>query len=91
MKISFKPSFVKDFKVLTVEIKVEVRKICTGIFPKLQNLADFKEYRIKKMSGFSKYYRIRIGDYRIGFKKEAGLNIIFMRVKHRKDIYKVFP
>lgn len=91
MRISFKPSFIKDFKSLPPEIKIEVRKICTGIFPKLKNLFDFQEYRIKKISGFSKYYRIKIKDYRIGFKKEADLRICFMRVKHRKDIYKVFP
>ncbi len=91
MKISFKPSFIKDFKSLPPEIKIEVRRICVVIFPKVKNLFDFQEYRIKKISGFSKYYRIKIGDYRIGFKKEASSEIYFMRVKHRKDIYKFFP
>lgn len=90
MNISFKPSFVKDFKSLPFEIKTEVRKICIVIFPKLKNLFDFKEYPIKKISGFQKYYRIKIGDYRIGLKKETS-DICFVRVKHRKDIYKVFP
>lgn len=91
MVISFKPSFIKDFKSLPMEIKIETRRICTDIFPKLKNLFDFQEYRIKKISGFSKYYRIKIDNYRIGFKKESGSEICFMRVKHRKDIYKVFP
>lgn len=91
MNISFKPSFAKDFKSLPLEIKNEVRKICVNIFPKLKSLFDFKEYPIKKISGFAKYYRIKIGDYRIGFKKETVSDICFMRVKHRKDIYKIFP
>ncbi len=91
MNVSFKPSFLKDFKSLPPEIKVEVRKVCVIIFPTLDNLFDFHEYPIKKISGFPKYYRIKVGDYRIGFKKESSSEICFMRVKHRKDIYKIFP
>ena len=91
MNVSFKPSFVRDFKSLPLEVKNEVRRICSVMFPNLKNMLDFKEYSIKKISGFSKYYRIKMGDYRIGFKKEAGVDICFMRVKHRKDIYKIFP
>lgn len=91
MNVSFKPSFIKDFKSLPPEIKTKVRKICVNTFPNLKNSFDFQEYPIKKISGFSEYYRIKIGDYRIGFKKETDSDICFMRVKHRKDIYKVFP
>jgi len=69
----------------------EVRYICVDVFPKLKTLQNFQEYRIKFIKGFKNYYRIRIGDYRIGFKKAEGENIEFMRVKHRKDIYKHFP
>lgn len=91
MKVFFKNSFIKDFSDLPVGIKNEVRMICVDIFPKLENTASFKEHNIKKISGFSKYYRIRIGEYRIGFKKDTDNSIVFMRVKYRKDIYKVFP
>ena len=91
MNISFKPSFIKDFKSLPSELKNEVRKICADTFPSIKSVFDFKKYPVKKISGFSKYYRIKIGDYRIGFKKETGSDICFMRVKHRKDIYKIFP
>jgi mRNA-degrading endonuclease RelE of RelBE toxin-antitoxin system len=40
--------------------------------------------------GFTTAYRIRIGDYRIGifFKEDT---VIFARILHRKDIYKLFP
>lgn len=91
MEVLFKPSFIKDFKSLPPEIKTEVRKICTVTFPNLKNLFDFQDYPIKKISGFSEYYRIKINDYRIGFSQENNSTICFMRIKHRKDIYKVFP
>lgn len=90
MDIFFKPSFIKDFKKLPNDTKVEVRKICMEDSLIIKDLAEFKYVDINSIKGFKDYYRIRVGNYRIGFKKE-GQSIIFMRVKHRKDIYKVFP
>jgi len=44
----------------------------------------------KKMKVVDNYYRMRIGNYRIGFKVEFQ-NLILLRFMHRKDIYKYFP
>lgn len=92
MEILFKPSFIKDFKKFSGQIKIKVEKICFIDFQKAKNFSDeiLKIYSIKSLTGFSGYYRIRIGDYRIGFKIERE-KVIFMRVLHRKDIYKFFP
>lgn len=90
MEIYFKPSFLKDFQKLPSDIKREVRYICAEVFPKLRDIYNFKLYKVKPIKGFKNYFRIKIGDYRIGFKM-IGNNIEFMRVKHRKDIYKFFP
>lgn len=90
MDIFFKPSFIKDFKKLPSDTKAEVRKICMEDSLVIKDLVEFKYVDISSIKGFKDYYRIRVGNYRIGFKKERH-SIIFMRVKHRKDIYKVFP
>jgi len=45
---------------------------------------------LKKLKGFKKHYRIRVGDYRAGVIIE-GENVIFERLLHRKDIYKYYP
>jgi len=45
---------------------------------------------LKKLKGYKNYYRIRIGDYRIGLFIEKNL-VEFTRFIHRKDIYKYFP
>jgi len=37
-----------------------------------------------------KYFRIRIGEYRLGLKEERGM-LILLRFMHRKEIYKYFP
>jgi mRNA interferase RelE/StbE len=90
MEIFFKPSFIKDFKKLPREIRSEVKKICFEIIPKVKGLKEVKGLDLKQIKGFRNFYRIKFKDYRIGFKKENN-KIIFMRVKHRKDIYKYFP
>jgi mRNA interferase RelE/StbE len=51
----------------------------------------FVKLDIKKMKGYQDYYRIRVGDYRIGRKVGKKSEITFYRIKSRADIYKVFP
>lgn len=53
-------------------------------------MQEVGNYDIKPIAGFKGYYRMRLGNYRMGFKKEEAA-IIFMRVLHRKDLYKYFP
>lgn len=89
MEVLFKPTFIKEFNNLQKSLKGEIGKICLEIFPKLQNLKEFRNYDLNPIKGFKSYYRIRIGDYRIGFKVESNA-VIFMRVCHRKDIYRYF-
>jgi len=46
--------------------------------------------QLKKLKGYKQYYRIRIGNYRIGIKIEAD-TVIFVAIDHRKNIYRIFP
>ncbi len=45
----------------------------------------------KKLTGYKTYYRIRLGDYRIGIEKINETTIRLILVAHRKDIYNLFP
>jgi mRNA interferase RelE/StbE len=45
---------------------------------------------LEKLTGFKEYFRIRIGDYRIGI-KILDNEVYFLDVGHRKEIYKRFP
>ena len=51
----------------------------------LQDILHFS-----KLSGYDSFYRVRVGDYRIGIEM-IGDEIIFVRILHRKDIYRYFP
>jgi mRNA interferase RelE/StbE len=59
---------------------------------KLEDSSHFKGLSgIKKLQGYRNYYRIRIGEYRLGFEHTTTEVIRFITIAHRKDIYKRFP
>jgi mRNA interferase RelE/StbE len=61
---------------------------CIEILVKADNIKTIKN--IKKLKGSNFFYRIRLGDYRIGLEiKNETIELI--RFLHRKDIYKYFP
>jgi mRNA interferase RelE/StbE len=45
----------------------------------------------KKLSGYKNYYRIKLGDYRVGFERLTKTNIRLIIVANRKEIYRRFP
>jgi len=52
------------------------------------SLSDIRN--LKKLKGYKNYYRIRVGDYRIGIAVVEHV-VIFSSFDHRSDIYKYFP
>ncbi len=47
--------------------------------------------KLKKMTGHKLFFRIRIGDYRLGLELENNNLLRLIVIAHRKDIYKIFP
>lgn len=45
---------------------------------------------VKQITSSEKYYRIRLGDYRIGIKFENDI-VVFVRFLNRREIYRYFP
>jgi mRNA interferase RelE/StbE len=88
MKLLFERSFLKDLERLNdSKTKEQVLEIIdlfeiNSTFEIIPNL--------KKLKGYRSAYRIRIGNYRLGFFVEDSV-VIFSRFLHRKDIYKKFP
>jgi mRNA interferase RelE/StbE len=57
------------------------------IFKKIDYFANESSFHeVKKVLGYEKTYRLRVGDYRIIFEIEKD-RIIILKVGHRKDIY----
>jgi mRNA interferase RelE/StbE len=85
----FKKTSLRDLAELPAAYRKRIEKLIFEDFPGMNRPSD--KLDIRKMQGYGNYYRIRIGDYRIGCEIETGNRITFYRVKNRKDIYKVFP
>lgn len=89
MKTEYLPSFLKDLKVL--KSTPAFASIKALVFEEIPDIPDFEEIRnLKKLKGAEDYYRIRIGEYRIGLRFDGEI-VVFVRVLHRKDIYRYFP
>lgn len=89
MKTEYLPSFIKDLKKLKSNpIYSKIETLVMTEIPKSENLTTIDH--VKKIKGDDNAYRIRVGDYRIGFFL-AQDKIIFSRVLHRKEIYRFFP
>jgi mRNA interferase RelE/StbE len=41
----------------------------------------------KKLIGYANYYRIKIGNYRLGYEKIDAKTIRLITIAHRRDIY----
>ena len=89
MICQFKKTFLRDLAELPGTYRKRIEKLVFEDIPGMNSLPDKPD--IQKMQGYGNYYRIRIGDYRVGCEIETGNSITFYRVKNRKDIYKVFP
>jgi len=74
--------------------KIKDRKLIDSVSEKVREVIQADELsqitHLKKLKGYKQFYRIRIGDYRIGLKIEKK-TFIFSTIAHRKDIYKHFP
>ena len=88
MKILFEKKFLKDIDAVNEKhVKQHVESIISDI-EKAKQLNSLPN--LKKMKGHKSAYRIRIGNYRLGFVYE-NQTVVFIRLLNRKDIYKYFP
>jgi len=88
MRTAFKDSFYKALlKLRNPDLKAEIADIISSV-ESAKTLKDIPN--IKKLHGRGKFYRIKVGDYRIGLKLVDEI-LYFVDLAHRKDIYKHFP
>jgi mRNA interferase RelE/StbE len=97
MNVTYKKKFLKDLKALQSTEAYE--KICDLVLEEIPNAEDlstilqrrgYTNANLSKLKGDETAYRIRVGDYRIGFFMEND-EIVMSRVLHRSEIYRYFP
>jgi mRNA interferase RelE/StbE len=89
VQIEFKERFLKDLSKIS---NPYAKKIETFVFEEAEKLESINTLSgVKKMKGYSNFYRVRFGEYRVGFQITDDGILSFMRVLHRRDIYRYFP
>lgn len=88
MRLIVQKLFEKDIRQITE------KKIAGQVMQALETMEACKQLselrNVKKMFAKGNYYRMRIGNYRLGFKVEND-TLVLLRFMHRKDIYSYFP
>ena len=88
MKIQFLGKFSKDIDRIN---QPKDKAAILALIELVKTSAKIEDIpKCKKLVGFEDAFRIRIGDYRIGLFIDRGV-ATFVRVAHRKDIYRLFP
>ena len=89
MKVEFRKSFARDLKrhVGDSALLSRVQKIILDV-----EAADdpMEIANLKKLKTEGSYFRIRVGNYRIGLTIEKD-TVIFVRFLDRREIYRHFP
>lgn len=78
--LAFKPRARKDLKELGSD---NLRRI----LGRIEALADDLAGDVKRLTGYTPEFRLRVGDYRVLFKID-GSAIIVYRVVHRREAYR---
>jgi len=88
LKVEYPKKFLKDLARIPSQTRVHIEHF---VFEELPSLDSINQVgKIEQMKGYSEYFKIRFGNYRIGLKLEAD-KVILKRVLHRKEIYRYFP
>ena len=88
MKVEFRKSFQKDLKKIKDSALLKKIKSTIEEIEQAETIQQINNLKFLKTE--SNYYRIRVNDYRIGIYIDKDL-VRFIRILHRKEIYKYFP
>ena len=88
MQVLFRNSFGRDLRRIRNRSIGERVKEATEQVKEASDLTEISD--VRKLRGGRNHYRIRIGDYRIGFQFNEG-TVIFVRCLPRRDFYQYFP
>ena len=88
MKVNITKKFTKDFAhIKNQKLRLKTKEL---IFQLQYSDNLIHSSKIKKMKGYDNYFRIKMGNHRVGIQL-LNDEIYLIRILHRKDIYKYFP
>jgi mRNA interferase RelE/StbE len=88
VKVQYRKRFLKELAKVPSAQRGEIEQLVFDKFMALKSISE--SGKIERMRGYPGFYKIRLGEYRVGLKVE-GDTVILERALHRKDIYRYFP
>jgi mRNA interferase RelE/StbE len=88
MEINLTRPFQKEVRSLSAPVKIRILAIIERVI-EAETLDEIPN--LKPMEGAHNYFRIRLGDYRIGIFRRQDKVIEFQRVGTRGNFYNRFP
>jgi mRNA interferase RelE/StbE len=88
LTVRFKASFASDLRALKDKPLLERVKTLIAKVESADSLLEIPN--LKRLRGGGAYYRVRLGDYRVGLAVEEDM-VVFVRVLHRREVYRYFP
>lgn len=90
MEILVDKTFFKDLdKINNKGLSTKIDKVIEDI-KGASTLSEIKNLKKISTGKTQDYFRIRIADYRVGIRVIES-KIVFVRILHRKEIYRFFP
>lgn len=83
--IQFLPASNRDLRRMSQQVNRRIRQAIANLSvnPRLRGH--------RKMKGFERLYRVRVGDYRVIYEIDDGARLVrITRIMHRRDVYRSF-
>ena len=88
MNVRYEASFEKDLRRIRDKSLLQRIKNAIDDVKKVEGVHLINN--LKKLKGYDAFYRIKLGDYRIGIELVEN-ELIFVRFLHRREVYRFFP
>ena len=81
--IQFSPASARELRQLSAQIKRRIRSVVTSLS------TDPRPPGYRKLRGYDRLYRVRVGNYRIIYEIDDVSRLISIaRLSHRRDVYR---
>jgi mRNA interferase RelE/StbE len=88
-RVQYTRTFLKELARLPDTVRERVESLAFGDDIKRD---PYLAGKTQKLTGHAAYYKIRVGDYRVGLRIDTEAQTVeFQRVLHRREIYRKFP
>lgn len=88
MEVRYNKKFLKDLSIIPSKERLKIESFVFQEILGFQGIASIGT--LEKLKGYSNYYKMRFGNYRVGVSYSNDI-LTFERVLHRRDIYRYFP